>query len=116
MDRVNKKAKGRLWQNCSERLLQNMVSLEQQRFEWRRADKSSNLIDFPSSCVFINSNNAFIFHYAGSLGAINPFGKNPLSGPMRGWLCLEVIIPWKCYQPYAMNSSTSPLNEELTSL
>ena len=42
--------------------------------------------------------------------------KNPLSGPMRGWLCLEVIIPWKCYQPYAMNSSISPLNEELTSL
>ena len=116
MDRVNKKAKGRLWQNCSERLLQNMVSLEQQRFEWRRADKSSNLIDFPSSCVFVNSNNAFIFHYAGSLGAINPSGKNPLSGPMRGWLCLEVIIPWKCYQPYAMNSSISPLNEELTSL
>ena len=24
----------------SDRLLQNMVSLEQQRFEWRRADKS----------------------------------------------------------------------------
>ena len=42
--------------------------------------------------------------------------KNPMSGPMRGWLCLEVIIPWKCYQPYAMNSSISPLNEELTSL
>ena len=90
--------------------------LEQQRFEWRRADKSSNLIDFPSSCVFVNSNNAFIFHYAGSLGALNPSGKNPLSGPMRGWLCLEVIIPWKCYQPYAMNSSISPLNEEPTSL
>ena len=36
-----------------------MVSLEQQRFEWRRADKSSNLIDFPSSCVFVNSNSFF---------------------------------------------------------
>ena len=116
MDRVNKKAKGRLWQNCSDRFLQNMISLEQQKFEWRRAGKSSNLIDLPSSFVFVNSNNAFIFHYAGSLGAINPSGKNPLSRPMPGWLCLEVIIPWKCYQPYAMNSSISPLNEELTSL
>ena len=28
-----KKAKGSLWQNCSYRVLQNMVSPEQQRFE-----------------------------------------------------------------------------------
>ena len=42
--------------------------------------------------------------------------KNPLSGPMRGWLCWEVIIPWKCYQPYAMYSSISPLNKDLKSL
>ena len=53
---------------------------------------------------------------AGSLGATDPSGKNPLSGPKCGWLCWEVIIPWKCYQPYAMFSTISALNKELTSL
>ena len=72
--------------------------------------------DFLSSCIFTNSNHEFIFHNAGSLGATDPSGNNPLSGPMRNWLCWEVIIPWKCYQPYAMYSSISPLNKELTSL
>ena len=66
--------------------------------------------DFPSSYVFVNSNHLFICHYAGSLGTTNHSGKNPLSGPMRGWLCWEVTIPWKSYQPYAMYSSISPLN------
>ena len=31
--------------------------------------------DFPSSCVFVNSNHVFIFHYAGSLGAKIPLEK-----------------------------------------
>ena len=66
--------------------------------------------DFPSSYVFVNSSHLFICHYAGSLGTTNHSGKNPLSGPMRGWLCWEVTIPWKSYQPYAMYSSISPLN------
>ena len=46
-----------------------------------------------------------------------PLEKNPLSWPMRGWLCWELIIPWKCHQPYiyAMYSSNSSLNKELTS-
>ena len=56
------------------------------------------------------------FHYAGSVGATNPSGKNLLSGPMRGWLCWEVIIPWKCYQLYAMYSSISPLNKSTAPL
>ena len=92
--------------------------------EWRRARKSSNLIlsyDVPS-CThmylrILTMYLCFVLsEYARSLGASNPPGNNPLSGPMCGWLCWELIIPWKCYQPHDMYSSYSILNKELTSL
>ena len=122
-DQGDQKAERSSWQNCTDRILQNMVSSKQQRMEWRRAHKSPNLIlpyNVPSCThMYLRILTMYLWfvlsQYARSLGASNPPGNNPLSGPMCGWLCWELIIPWKCYQPYDMYSSYSILNKELTS-
>ena len=44
----------------------------------------------------------------------NPPGNNPMPGLVCGWLCWELKILWKCYQPVFMYSLISTPNKELS--
>ena len=100
----------------------NMVSKEQPRMERRRVDKSKFLITwFPSAFICIHlylwSSNLVPIHYCFVHHAWVPWyppGNNPMPGLVCGWLCWELKILWKCYQPVFIYSLVSTPNKELS--
>ena len=95
-DQGDQKAERSSWQNCTDRILQNMVSSKQQRMERRRAHKSSNLIlsyDVPS-CTHMYLRILTMYLW---------------------FVYLSMHEAEACYQPHDMYSSYSILNKELTS-
>ena len=87
----NQEAQRGVGHHSSDRILPDLAGPRQSSVELRQADHSelisvTNLVLYllNSNLVFVSS--SIFLRWNRSLGAFNPKGNNPMSGPMWGWL------------------------------